>query len=292
MDKTLIYNVQWDVGAHTEFSGKISNTLRSSIHYGMYSTQFFMGNPRGFKRAMISESDIEDCLKIMEYFPINVFSHFPYIANLAGSTKSLAWNGDAVQDSKTNIVLEGLQYELGILSKLKGGVVIHPGNFPDKEKGINAISKSINKINFGKDYNLLLENASGGGDKLATTFTEISNIIKGVETGKKKYINVCLDTCHLFAYGEYDLTQIGEVDRIFGEFDKIIGMDKLKLIHLNDSQIKRGGKTDRHELLGKGYIWKRDLKPLVYLLDFLKIREKPCVLETHKSDMLFLSSLK
>jgi deoxyribonuclease-4 len=289
---SIVYNVNWDIGAHTPFSGKISDTLFYSLTSGMYATQFFMGSPYSFKRRPISESDIKTCQNILERYPMKVFSHFPYVANLAGSVKSLAWNGDERQDKKTLALLEGLGYELNTLGKIGGGVVIHPGNFPDKKKGISAISKTINKLHFSEDENLLLENASGEGNDLATTFFEIRDIIQGVDRDKRKYVNVCIDTCHLFAYGEYDLTQIGEVDRIFSEFDKVIGLDKLHLIHLNDSQTPRSGKTDRHELIGQGHIWKKDLKPLVYMLNFLQEKSKPCVLETHESDMFVLSNLK
>jgi deoxyribonuclease-4 len=289
---SLVYNVNWDIGAHTAFSGKISDTLFSSLTSGMYAIQFFMGSPYSFKRRSISDSDIKTCQNILEMYPMKVFSHFPYVANLAGSVKSLAWNGDEKQDKKTLALLEGLGYELKTLGKIGGGVVIHPGNFSDKKKGISAISKTINKIQFSGDDNLLLENASGEGNDLATTFFEIRDIIAGVNVEKRNHVNVCIDTCHLFAYGEYDLTQIGEVDRFFSEFDSIIGLDKLHLIHLNDSKTPRSGKNDRHELIGQGYIWKKDLKPLVYMLDFLGEKSKPCVLETHESDMLVLSSLK
>lgn len=289
-----IYDVCWDVGAHTGFKGKICDTLWTSVNYGMYATQFFMGNPQGFDRANISFDDITESKKILSRYPMHVFSHFPYVANFAGSVASLAWNGDDLQDRKTQHLLKSLEYELSVLSNfnsLRNGVVIHPGSFKDRAKGLDAISKSINKINFTSDAKLILENASGQGSALATTFQELRVIIDGVEEFKKRNIGVCVDTCHIFAYGDYDLSQIKEIDRMFSDFDSIIGLDKFTLLHLNDSETKLKGKVDRHACLGKGYIWGENFESLKYLLDKCKSLEIPAVLETHGIDMITLAVL-
>lgn len=286
-----IYDVKWDVGAHTAFSGKICDTLWTSVNFGMYATQFFMGNPQAFNRAKISPHDIGECKKIISRYPMHIFSHFPYVANLAGSVSSLAWNGDDAQDTKTSTVLNSLEYELNLLSELNAGVVIHPGSFKDRKKGLETISKSINKINFTNDAKLVLENASGQGTALATTFQEIKAIIDGVEKHKQRNIGVCIDTCHIFAYGDYDLSDKNEVDRLFCDFDNIIGLEKFTLLHLNDSETKLKGKVDRHACLGKGHIWGENFDSLVYLLDRCKSLGIPAVLETHGLDMLTLAEL-
>lgn len=290
-----VYDVDWEIGAHTGFSGRICDTLWTSVNYGMYTTQFFMGNPQSFDRAKISFQDISECKKILKRYPMHVFSHFPYIANLAGSVASLAWSGDENQDRKTSYILKSLEYELSVLSnftKSRSGVVIHPGSFKDKKKGLAAISQSINKINFTPGSKLILENASGQGTALATTFEEIKTIIDGVEEGKKDHIGVCIDTCHIFAYGGYDLSKIEEIDRMFTEFDKIIGLDRLTLIHLNDSETKLHGKVDRHACLGTGHIWSKDFESLKYLMKRCSNLHIPAVLETHGMDMITLSILR
>jgi len=289
-----IYDVSWDVGAHTVFTGKIKDTIWTSVNQGMYTTQFFMGNPQSFDRAKISFNDIVETKKILNKYPMHVFSHFPYVANLAGSVASLAWNGDDSQDRKTTHVLKSLEYELSILSNfnsLRNGVVIHPGSFKNREQGLKTISKSINKINFTSDAKLILENASGQGSALGTTFQELKTIIDGVEESKTKNIGVCIDTCHIFAYGDYDLSKITEIDRMFTEFDNIIGLDRLTLLHLNDSQTKFNGKLDRHACLGKGCIWENNFSSLKYLLNKCKSLNIPAVLETHSDDMITLSLL-
>lgn len=289
-----IYDVNWDVGAHTGFSGKICDTLWTSVNYGMYATQFFMGNPHGFNRAKITEEDISESKKILSKYPLHVFTHFPYISNLAGSIDSLAWNGDDKQDAKTSHVLRSLEYELSVLSNfnsLRNGVVIHPGNFKDRNVGLSTISKSINKIHFSSDSKLILENSAGQGVSLATTFGEIKTIIDGVHESKKGNIGVCVDTCHIFAYGEYDLGKISDVDRMFSDFDSIIGLDRFTLLHLNDSQTVQGSRKDRHELIGKGHIWGKSVESLSYLLEKCKTYGIPAILETHGIDMLTIAKL-
>ena len=295
MYNIMIYEVKWEVGAHTCFEKKISDTLWTSVNFGMYTTQFFMGNPYGFDRAKITEEDISDSKRIMARFPMNVFTHYPYVSNLAGSKDVLAWNGDKKQDVKTGYILKSLEYELGVIAKLgvkKSGVVIHPGNFPDREKGLEAISKSINKINFHKESKLILENSAGQGVSLATTFREIRKIIEGVDENKRDNVGVCIDTCHIYAYGDYDLGEEREVDRMFRDFEECIGIDRLSLIHLNDSQNARRSRKDRHECLGEGCIWKNRRRSLVYLLDRCDKIGVPMVLETDLSDMKVLSDLR
>lgn len=284
-------NVNWDVGAHTAFAGRICDTLWTSASNGMYTTQFFMGSPQGFNRAKISEEDIDECKKILKRFPMSVFSHYPYVANLAGSKDTLAWSGDSVQDRKTSHVLSSLQYELSVLSHFGGGVVIHPGNYTDRRQGLETIAKSINTIDFVPGSKLVLENSAGQGTSLATTLDEVKIILDGIDPCKKENIGVCIDTCHLYAYGDYDITKVSEVDRFFKDFDTKIGMERFTLLHLNDSQECQKSRKDRHASLGCGCIWKKDFKPLEHLLNTCKKHRIPMVLETTASDMLTIAML-
>jgi deoxyribonuclease-4 len=291
---TNVSSIKWEVGAHTQFSKNIYNTLKCSIYYGMNVTQFFFGNPKSFQRHRVSQEDLKLCQQIISKFPIHVFSHFPYISNLAGSVKQLAWNGNKQQDWKTQNVINELEYELNVLSNFKSkrnGVVIHPGNYKDRKLGLKTIAKSINKINFTEGSTLLLENAAGQGCSLATTFEEIKEIIDHIDEHKKKFIGVCVDTAHICGYGEYDLSKCSEVIRMFEEFDKIIGIEKFTLLHLNDSVVPLGSKKDQHALLGTGHIWGESFESLILLLDTCKKYGIPSLLETHGLDMLILGSL-
>lgn len=288
---SLLLN-DYQVGAHMPFTGKIYDTVYQSINMGMYVTQFFMGNPYGFERTKISIDDIESTKNLIKRYPTDIFTHYPYVANLAGSKDSLAWNGDEKQDIKTTKILKSLEYELSILSNFsRNGVVIHPGNFKDRNKGLLAISQSINKINFTKNSKLILENSAGQGTSLATTFQEIKTIIDNIDENKKPHIGVCIDTCHTFAYGLYNLSIQQQVEQMFLDFDNILGINKLSLIHLNDSKEKYGSKKDRHELLKQGCIWKENDTSLKYLIQNCKRRNIPCLLETEETDMITIVNL-
>lgn len=290
-----IYDVNWSLGAHTCFAGRICDTLWTSINYGMYTTQFFMGNPRSFNRTCITSKDIDECKKILSKFDLNVFTHYPYIANLAGSKDSLAWSGDSKQDAKTRSAIKGLEYELQIIASLgveKSGVVIHPGSYKDRTKGLEKISETINKINFPEHSKLLLENTAGEGDTLAIDFLEIKKILSGIHPDKLKHIGICIDTCHTFASGLYDLRKDEEVDKMFKDFENTFGLDKFNLLHLNDSMCVHKSRKDRHACIGQGNIWQTDKSSLVYLLDKCQENGIPMVLETHGLDMLTIANLK
>jgi deoxyribonuclease-4 len=293
MDYTRCYRIDWILGAHTAFSGKICDTLWTSINYGMTATQFFMGNPKGFTRAKITEQDINECKKILKRWPLHVITHFPYIANLAGSKDVLAWNGDSAQDTKTQVVLNQLEYELAILSNFpNNGVVIHPGNYTDRKVGLQTIAKSINKINFVPGSKLILENSAGQGTSLATTLEEIACIIYHTDPKKRKHIGVCIDTCHLYAVGDYDLAQSKEVTRLFEDFDRIIGMEYFTALHLNDSEDVIKSRKDRHACIGTGNIWKDNFDSLILLLDMCKQYNIPAILETHGIDMITIACIE
>jgi len=277
-----------EIGAHIQIKQDIYSTIQSAIEMGMYTFQFFMGSPKSFTRKQITDNDIKKSQQLISRFPMNIFSHAPYLFNLAGSKDCLAWNGDKTQDSKTMNVIKNVEYELSIISNFNNkynGVIVHPGNNVDREKGLLAIAKSINKINFSENSHLLLENTAGQGTSLCTTFLEIKTIIDNIHPDKLKYIGVCVDTAHIFGFGEYDISKLSEMTRMFDEFEKVIGIDYLKLIHLNDSAAKLKTRKDRHQLIGDGYIWSENKDSLEYLLNFCKKHDIPIVLETEPHDV-------
>jgi deoxyribonuclease-4 len=281
-----IINIDWNIlgGSHITYKG-IYQTILDSINMGMYSTQFFLGNPYSLNRAKIQQEEIFKTQQLINRFDLRCFSHFPYVSNLCGCKKSLCWNGNKETDDKLRNVIDSLTYEIGILSKLGGAVVIHPGSFGDRKLGIQAIKKSIEKINFPEDGKLLLENSAGQGDTLATTLYEIKEML---EVKNNQYLGVCIDTAHLWGVGEYDISQIEGVEKFFIDFDKIIGLEKLELIHLNDSCVEFGSRKDRHENIGKGKIWSRNLDSLRYLLDKIRKLKIPFVLETTPDDYMLV----
>jgi len=289
--------VDWAAGAHINFSKCIHTSISSAISQGMYTFQIFMGNPKSYKRQRITDDDIAKSLFLIEQYPMNIFSHFPYIANLNGKADSLAWNGDVDVDNTLNMVLSELEYELEIMSNFcigtnRSGVVIHPGCYSNRNAGLLTIAKSINKLKFSDNSMLLLENCAGEGRKLCRNFSEIKVIFDALSEKSKQHVAVCVDTAHIWGQGDYDISKIHEVDRMFMDFDTILGSNKFYLLHLNDSQVKLGSKVDRHAAIGTGYIWGNgNIEPLVYLLNICKTRNIPIVLETTPLDMYTLSSL-
>lgn len=287
---TEVYTLNWEVGQHTGFRWHIAPTISEGIHDGMYALQFFMGNPKSaWNRAQISDNDIKNCNILLTRFPMSVFSHYPYCANLAGqsSKDGLAWNGNTTVDGRLMGVIKALEYELGILGRLecakRSGVVIHPGSFPDRKKGHQAVSETINRMNFSSGSVLLLENCAGEGNKLCRTLEELRDVIQGVEESKRKHVRVCIDTAHIHGQGSHNLRMLEEVDRLFQDFDRLIGMEYFYLLHLNDSRVPFGAKKDAHANLGMGYIWNNNLGPLIHLLNKCKMYGIPMVLETYGS---------
>ncbi len=293
-----IYYMYWDVGAHTSFSRCITPTISQGIHHGMHTIQFFMGNPKqAWQRQQISDKDIENSKVLLSRFPMNVFSHYPYCANLAGKAKKghLAWDGNHAVDSKLRGVMKSIEYELGVIanfSTCRSGVVIHPGSYPDREKGHAAVAQTINRMSFVPNSHLLLENCAGEGNKLCRTFQELRSVMDLVDPAKKSHVKVCVDTAHIWGQGEYDLRKIEEVDRLFSDFDRELGLDNFYLLHLNDSLVPLGSKKDAHACLGDGHIWQTDFASLVHLLNKCKEYRIPMVLETHGLDMLTLAQLQ
>ena len=277
--------IEWNLygGSHLTFSGSITDTLKLSCNLGMSSCQFFLGNPKSFTRSKISDRDIETAKSIQDRFRIKCFTHAPYIYNLCGSKSCLCWNGDSIQDSKTLQVIKSLEYEMNVIGQLGGGVVIHPGCYTDRKIGIDTIVKTLDKINFQPHHQLLLENCAGQGDTLGDTLSELGQMLK---TKNHKNIGVCIDTAHLWGVGEYDISTIRGVEKLFTEIDRVVCLEKMKLVHLNDSKVQYGAKKDLHELIGKGNIWLQDRSSLRFLLDKLDKLGIPFILETCPEDFI------
>lgn len=277
----LIYDWKINGGSHIKYEGNLTNTLKSAISSGMNSCQFFLGNPQSFNRSKITESDIKQAKKLSYHYNLSCYSHAPYIHNLCGSKGCACWNGNLVQDEKTLASISSLEYELDILGQINGGVVLHPGVFSDRKKGIEIIKKSISKIKFKPHYKLLLENSAGQGDSLGISFDELRGMIP---TECENNIGICVDTAHLWGAGVCDLRKETEIVKMFEKFDTIIGLNKLELVHLNDSMVPFLSRKDRHELIGEGEIWKDDKSGFKILLKNLERRNIPFVLETEPED--------
>lgn len=280
-----MFFTEYQVGCHVPLESSVYKTVRNAVIDGMNTCQFFLGPRTSMIRRHVTEDDIKAVNILTDMYPIDIFTHAPYIYNLAGSAKSLAWNGDNTQDIKTLKMLKSLEYELNVMSQIGKGVVIHPGSNPDRKAGLLTIAKSINKICFAERANLILENAAGEGTKLCTTIEEMKFIYDNIDEDKRKNVSFCLDTAHIHGYGEYDLTKVKEVNRLFSDFDKNLGLNKLSLIHLNDSKVSLGSKKDRHELLCQGQIWLNNNTALIDIFKKSKKYGVSMVIETITEDM-------
>lgn len=291
--------MQWDVGSHISFSGKLLSTVRRGVNSGMNTIQFFMGDYKSaWKREKIEEDDIIETKKLMKRFHMNIFSHYPFCANFAGKAQKggLAWKNNNEVNQRLRGVIRALEYELSILANFheygRCGVVIHPGSYYERNEGHLAVAQTINLIDFPKDSVLLLENCAGEGNKLCRDFEEIQYVLKNLEEKQRSHVKVCVDTAHIWGQGDYDLREKKEIDRLFRDFQFLIGLENLYLLHLNDSKVPLGSKKDVHEDLGEGYIWKNRFDSLVYLLNKCKEYQIPMVLETHETDLKTLLSIQ
>lgn len=279
-------------GSHLGFSRNLERTYRDAINRSMYSFQFFLGSNRSYNRTKLGEEDIKATIALQEKEPINVFTHCSLLYNLAGSIKdkNLAWSGSSKVDDTMNKIISGIEYELSVTSNFcregcKNGCVVHVGSWPDKKKGMETIAKTINKINFPKGSTLLLENTAGKGSTIGKTFDELKYIYSLVDEEKKDNIKFCLDTAHIFASGVYDIRKEEQVDKMFNDFQSSFSLDKLGLIHFNDSHYDYNTQGDEHACIGTGKIWKENMTPCKYILDKIDNYKIPLVLETYASDI-------
>jgi len=288
---TKQYSSIENIGSHVPFvDNSLSETLLFAVRKGLYCLQFFMGDSKQpWKRDIIFIKDIETTNDILSRYSMSIFTHFPLCVNMAGKAKlgQLAWSGDHRIDNTLRTVIRSIEYELSILSQLntKTGVVIHPGSYPNRKEGLDTIIKTINHITFPDKSYLLLENCAGEGNKLCRDLIELQYILENINETKKPYVKVCIDTAHLWGQGDYDISKISEIDRLFDDFNRIIGLEKFHLLHLNDSKAKFGSKRDLHACLGKGEIWSDNIDTLKYLLNKCVKLDISCIMETELTDM-------
>lgn len=254
------------IGSHVSFKkdNQLIGSVNESISYGSTTFMFYTGAPQNTSRCDIDDKLTDKAKKIMEENNIdinNVVVHAPYIINLANS-KNFDFN------------VSFLKQEIKRVEKLGVDKLVHPGSHVGLgiDKGIKNIIDALNAaIDKNQKVIICLETMAGKGTELGTTFEQLKQIIDGV-TFKDK-VAICMDTCHLNDYG-YD---VSDFDAILNNFDAIIGLDKLKVIHINDSKNIRESHKDRHENIGYGTIGFDNLIKIIYND---KLKKVPKILET------------
>ena len=283
----MISYTKLNIGTNMPFMWNIHGCIEQAIREGMTVVQFFMGNTQWpSNRANITNSDISKTNDLLRRFPTYVYTHFPLCVNFVGNVKQLAWNGDESVDGKLQVYINYLESEMKVISRLNTlylkGVVIHTGSNIDRNKGHLILAKTLDRITYSQGCYLLLENSAGEGTKLCRTLAEIKTVLVSLKsTDAKKYVKVCIDTAHIWGQGDYNLSQISEVYRLFNDIENIIGLDTVHLVHLNDSKVPLGSKKDMHASLGQGYIWKDNIESLQCFITMCNIHKIPMIIETH-----------
>ena len=258
------------IGSHVGYkkdSGLVGS-VKEALSYGANTFMFYTGAPQNTIRSSIDLDNVKKAYALMSDNGIdknNVIVHAPYIINLA--------NGD---ENKFNFSCNFLSEELKRVNTFGFKyLVLHPGSHVGQgvDVGISNISKALNIVleNDNSDVLILLETMAGKGSEIGRSFEEIKAIIEGVKN--KDRIGICLDTCHLNDAG-YDLINF---DELLENFDKIIGINKIKCIHINDSKNIINSHKDRHENIDKGTI---GLDTLMKVIDCDKLKDVPKILET------------
>lgn len=258
------------IGSHVSMSGKkmLLGSSEEAVSYGANTFMVYTGAPQNTVRKPIENLMIKEALEHMSANGIEeIIVHAPYIINLGNSEKKETF------ELAVNFLREEIR-RTEALQRAKQ-IVLHPGAHvgAGEEKGISQIIKGLNEV-ITKEQNvqIALETMAGKGSECGKTFEELAKIIEGVIYNDK--LTICLDTCHINDAG-YDV--VNNFDEILKDFDRIIGLDRLKVIHLNDSKNPIGAKKDRHENIGAGHI---GFNALCYVAHHELLKDIPKILET------------
>lgn len=254
------------IGCHLSASKGYKDMGKQALKINANTFAFFTRNPRGGSAKAINQSDID---AFMEIYNENKFgklvAHAPYTMNACASDEKIReFALNAMKDDIKRMEYTSNNY-----------YNFHPGSHVKQgaEVGIKLISEQLNNVITAEQSTIiLLETMAGKGSEVGRNFEEIRKIIDNVELNDK--LGVCLDTCHVWD-GGYDI--VNNLDGVLEEFDRIIGLERLKAVHLNDSLNPLGAHKDRHAKIGEGYI---GLDALINVINHPYLKELPFILET------------
>ncbi len=254
------------IGCHLSSSGGYLAMGKEAVRIGANAFQFFTRNPRG---GAAKPLDLDDINAFNEYRKENsilsVLAHAPYTMNACAKDEGL-------REFAKNTMLDDIMR----LDNIEGAMYnFHPGSHVSQgaEVGIDYISSMLNEV-ITEDQKtiILLETMAGKGSEVGRSFEEIKAIIDKVNLNDK--LGVCLDTCHVYD-GGYDI--VNNLDGVLAEFDRIIGLNRLKAIHLNDTKNPFESHKDRHEKIGDGFL---GIEAITRIINHEKIKDLPFFLET------------
>lgn len=254
------------IGCHLSTSDGFGVMGRTALDIGATTFAFFTRNPRGGKAKAIDPDDVAALRALMEKNGFGkLVAHAPYTMNLC-SAKAVT----------VDFARRAMADDLVRMESLPGNYYnFHPGSHVKQgaERGIELICEGLNEVlEPGIRTTVLLETMAGKGTEVGRSFEELARIIDGVE--HDELLGVCLDTCHVWD-GGYDV--VGDLDGVLDEFDRVIGLDRLRALHLNDSKNPRGSHKDRHERIGEGCIGAEAFRAVV---TNPRLRDLPMILET------------
>lgn len=259
-----------NIGCHLSVSKGYLHMAQTAVNLDGNTFQFFTRNPRGGKAKALDINDVNAMLAFMsEHNFAPLLAHAPYTVN-PGSVA--AQNREFARLVFTED-LERMEHLPGNLYNF------HPGSYgtSDLETGIGEVITLLNEVLKPElKTTVLLETMAGRGNEIGGTFEELRTILDGVELNDK--MGVCLDTCHVFAAG-YDI--VNDLDGVLAEFDRTLGLERLKAVHLNDSLTPLGSNKDRHALLGEGDL---GFDAITRIINHPKLKHLPFYLETPTDD--------
>ena len=254
------------IGSHLSMAKGFLAMGQEALELEADTFAFFTRNPRGGRAKPIDPDDVAAFRQLAhEHGFVQLVAHAPYTMNAAAAKENLR-----------TFAREMMADDLERLESLPGNLYnFHPGSHVKQgmEKGIELIADQLNAVlKPEQSTTVLLETMAGKGSEVGQTFVELRAILDRVELKEK--MGVCLDTCHVWDAG-YDI--VDDLDGVLAEFDRVIGLDRLRAIHLNDSLNDRGSHKDRHARIGEGHI---GLEALVRVINHPKLRDLPFILET------------
>ena len=266
MDNKELY-----IGSHVSMSGPeyYLGSVKEALSYDANTFMFYTGAPQNTFRLPLERLKIEEGRALLREKGFNeekIVVHAPYIINIANQL-----NPDTYELGKKHLLSE-LQRTHAFGPKI---LVLHPGSHVGTgvENGLDSIVKALNKVldQDGTDVKIALETMAGKGSEMGTSFEQLKQIIDSIK--KPERVGVCLDTCHINDNG----MKVAEFDDILADFDRILGLDKLLVVHVNDTKNPIGAHKDRHENIGYGYLGFETLNKVVH---HPLLRGIPMILET------------
>ena len=284
------------IGCHLSSSGGYLAMAQTAVSIGANVFQFFTRNPRGGAAKPVDKNDIADFLVYSKEHAIGpILAHAPYTLNAAAAEPRIREFAESVfkDDLKRLALTPGAMYNF------------HPGSHVGQgsEKGVELIAELLIRVASDAAQNgdggrttILLETMAGKGSEVGRNFEELRAIIDSVESAFSHSplplrLGICLDTCHVWD-GGYDI--VNDLDGVLAEFDRVLGLDRLKAIHINDSMNGLATHKDRHQKIGKGCIGLDAFRRVVNhpaLRDLPFYLETPCDLQGYKEEIALLKSL-